>query len=204
MSASEVVQRGPVSWVVLADGDEKAPTTLVKALRDAERDRDVRCLVLRGTRFDVDATSALIRLRASPLPTVAAWTADVRGAGAALVLACDIRVAADEASVHFAPAEPPAAFPAGLSWQLARTIGRGRAFELLTSGSALSADELLRLGLVSGRTAAAELDGAVEALAAGLATRSRTFAAGVKRSLNFAEQVDFDESVEFDRLIDFG
>jgi 2-(1,2-epoxy-1,2-dihydrophenyl)acetyl-CoA isomerase len=181
-------RRGGVAWIAAADG-----RALADALRAAERDAEVRCVVLTGGAFAADASSALARLRSTTLPTVAAVDGALEGPGAALLLTCDLGVAADGATVAFAPPAP------GVAWDLQRAVGRPRAFELLATGRTVTAAELLELGLVTQVVPADELERAVEALAA---TFEAQAGAAVKRSLRFAELVDFDESAEFDRLLD--
>jgi enoyl-CoA hydratase/carnithine racemase len=203
MSGPAPERDGTIAWIAVDDdAGDQAVTGLASSLRAAERNHDVRCVVVRGAAFRVDATSALVRLRETPLTTIAAWTGAVHGTGAALVLACDLRIATDAATIRFGATETPPSLAPGLSWQLERAVGRTRAFELLARNRTVASAELLELGLISTRTAHDALDSTVEALAAEIATHSRTLVAGLKRSLYFAEQVDFDESVEFDRLID--
>lgn len=204
MSELALDRREAAAWFALPDDGDDHSAALAKALRDAERDPAVRCVVLRGGAFDLDATGALVRLRATTLPTIAAWTGDVRGTGAPLLLACDLRVAAHGATLDLRPPEPPAPPPAGVSWQLARSVGRARAFDLLARARPpLGATELLDLGLVSVATGPDDLDASVGAIVGELAAHPRAFVAGLKRSLSFAELVEFDESVEFDGLLDY-
>lgn len=69
------------------------------------------------------------------------------GGGLQLALACDIRVAADNAVLGL-PAVKEGFIPGMGTWRLARYIGLGRAKQLILSGDNIKAKEALRIGLV--------------------------------------------------------
>lgn len=96
----------------------------------------------------VDLAGQLItRLRATDKPVVAAVNGVAAGAGTALVMACDISIAAE--SARFAPnfVNIAAVPDSGASWFLPRVVGMHRAMELMLSGRTLSAREAHDLGI---------------------------------------------------------
>lgn len=198
--AVAVERRGAAAWIALHDGARDAQLAL--ALKDALREDATRCLVLAASGLGLHAPAALLQLRTATLPTIAALRGSVTGNGAALLLACDLRVLGAETTVTVSPLDPETPLAAGVSWELGRTLGRSRAFELLYSGRTLGAEAALELGLVSHVVPEAELDAAVDALVSQLAARPRAALSAIKRALNRAEQVDFDESLEFDDLLE--
>ena len=87
------------------------------------------------------------KLLTSPLPVVAAIQGPCLGGALELALACDLRIASEEASFGLPEVRVgvPSVIEASL---LPRTIGLGRARALLLTGESLSAEEALRIGLV--------------------------------------------------------
>jgi enoyl-CoA hydratase/carnithine racemase len=99
-------------------------------------------------RFSKMTCDTVARMRACPQPVVAALNGVVAGAGAALAMASDFRLAVPEAKISFL------FIKAGLSGAdmgacllLPRLVGLGRATELLMLGDALPAAEAHRMGL---------------------------------------------------------
>jgi enoyl-CoA hydratase/carnithine racemase len=94
-------------------------------------------------------TCDLIRaMRALPRPIVASLNGTVAGAGAAIALAADFRVAADTARIAFLFVKVGlAGADMGAAYLLPRMVGLGRATELLMTGEFIEADEALRIGL---------------------------------------------------------
>jgi enoyl-CoA hydratase len=90
-----------------------------------------------------------LKLRAVRQPVIAAVNGPATGAGLALVLGADIRVAAASASfaVSFVRVGLSGA-DMGTSWLLPRIVGAARAQELMLTGRRIDAEEALRIGLV--------------------------------------------------------
>ncbi len=84
-----------------------------------------------------------------PQPVVCAITGDAIGAGFELALACDLRVAAQDARFGFPEAEYGLLPLAGGAQRLARLAGRARALEALLTGRLLEAAELAEWGAVN-------------------------------------------------------
>lgn len=98
-----------------------------------------------------------LAIRSLEKPVLAAVNGVAAGAGLSLALACDVRVASDEAS--FVPAFVGIGLvpDTGGTWFARRLLSPARAFEWLTTGRRLTAAEALQWGLVSEVVPAAEL-----------------------------------------------
>jgi 2-(1,2-epoxy-1,2-dihydrophenyl)acetyl-CoA isomerase len=101
--------------------------------------------------------AALIRDRFNPVvvalteaavPTIAAVNGVAAGAGIGLAMACDLRVASDQASFVSAFINVALVPDSGSSWFLNRSVGLSRAMEIATSGRRVPADEAAAIGLV--------------------------------------------------------
>src|SRR5215217_3712824 len=122
-------------------------------------------------------------LAALPMPTIAAVRGFALAGGAELAIACDLRVAADDAAFGF-PEVKIGIFPgAGGALRLPRIVRDGAARDLLFTGRRLTAEEAFRLGLVD-RLAPAEsvVEAAVD-LAASIAANAPLAVRAVKRAL---------------------
>lgn len=82
-------------------------------------------------------------------PTVAALPGAAAGAGLSIALACDLRIASENAFVTTAFRNIGLSGDYGASWFLPRLIGLGRAKEIFFSGRRVSAQECLDLGIVN-------------------------------------------------------
>jgi 2-(1,2-epoxy-1,2-dihydrophenyl)acetyl-CoA isomerase len=97
-------------------------------------------------------------LHTLPQPTIAAVPGPAAGAGFALALACNLRIASDTA--FFTTAYARLALPGdyGSSWFLTRLAGPARAAQLMFTGDRIDAHTAERLGLVNRVVPAADLE----------------------------------------------
>lgn len=89
------------------------------------------------------------RLRALPIPSVAAVEGGAYGISWSLAMACDMIFAADDAKFGAPFLEFGLVPDGGAAWFLTRRLGRARASEIIFSGRTLLAPEAEALGLVS-------------------------------------------------------
>lgn len=90
------------------------------------------------------------RLRALDKTVIAAVQGSAVGAGFALALAADIRVAGRSAQFHVGAVKIGlTAGECGISYHLPRLVGASRAFEVMLTGRPVGAEEAERIGLVS-------------------------------------------------------
>lgn len=90
------------------------------------------------------------RLRATDATVIAAVQGVAVGAGMALTLAADIRLASAQAAFHVGAVRIGiTAGECGISYHLPRLIGAARAFELMLTGRPVAATEALQIGLVA-------------------------------------------------------
>lgn len=140
----------------------------------------------------------VLAIRALEKPVIAAVNGAAAGAGLSLALACDVRLAARSAS--FVPAFVKIGLvpDSGGTWLARRLLGAPRAFEWLTTGRKLSAEEARDWGLVSEVVADedfAERMHEVGQLFAAMPTRAVW---ETKRLLDRAETSTFAEQLELE------
>ena len=142
-------------------------------------------------------TCDLIRaIRGAPQPIIASLNGTVAGAGAAIALACDFRVAAETARIAFLFVKVGlAGADMGTAFLLPRLVGLGRATELLMTGEFIDAAEAHRIGLyhhvVPGDRLALETATVAHRLACGPAEAL----AETKRALDSELHMDLEEAL---------
>ncbi len=141
----------------------------------------------------------LIRsLRALEKPVVCAVNGVAAGAGANLALACDLVIAAEEASFVQAFAKIGLVPDTGGSFFLPRLIGMARATALTMLAEKLTGRQAVEIGMIYRACSAAALDEEATKLAIHLATQA-TFGLGLtKRLLNAAWDNDLDAQLELE------
>ena len=103
-------------------------------------------------------TGVIPRLQHLKVPVIAAVNGAAAGGGFALVLGCDIRIAAASARFNVAFIRIGiSACDIGTSWMLPRLVGAARAHELMLTGRIFDATEAERIGLVTQVVADEEL-----------------------------------------------
>jgi enoyl-CoA hydratase len=107
-----------------------------------------------------------------PQPIIAAIRGFALGGGLELALACDIRVAAEDAQLGLTEINLAIIPGGGGTQRLPRLVGRGKALEMILTGMRVPAAEALRLGLVERLVPAAELLPSAQALAKSIAEKA--------------------------------
>jgi 2-(1,2-epoxy-1,2-dihydrophenyl)acetyl-CoA isomerase len=131
------------------------------------------------------------RLYSMPKVTIASVNGFAMGAGLGVCLACDLRIASDQAKFGTAYAKVGFGGDFGVTWLLTRYAGAPKAKELLFTAEPFDADHALKLGLVNlvvpATTLAAQTKEFAERLASGPLVSYRY----MKANVNLASTVDF-------------
>jgi 2-(1,2-epoxy-1,2-dihydrophenyl)acetyl-CoA isomerase len=134
-------------------------------------------------------------------PIVGAINGVAAGAGASLAFACDIRIAAEEASFLLAFGRIGLVPDSGASWFLPRLIGAGRAAELALTADPVSAADAERVGLVSRVVPGPALLDEARALATRLAAGAPVALALTKRALNRSFDASLEDQLEYEAAL---
>ncbi|CAG0928631.1 2-(1,2-epoxy-1,2-dihydrophenyl)acetyl-CoA isomerase [Thermoflexales bacterium] len=191
------------------------------ALKSAERDENVRCLVITGAgqgfcagqdlaavreRGEISFREHLLKtynpivakLRSLEKPVIAAVNGAAAGAGWGIALACDVRYASDTAKFRLAFSGIGLAPDSGTSFFLPRLIGLGRALELAYTNDVLDANSALALGLVNKLYPADQLLPATSELARKLAQAPTRGLGLTKRAMNYALDASLEEALDYE------
>jgi enoyl-CoA hydratase/carnithine racemase len=135
------------------------------------------------TAFRLAMREALDRLAGLNMPILAAIDGPCFGAGVALALACDIRIAGAGASFAITPAKFGISYPQQDIARLVALVGPGQAARLLLGAGGIQAAEAARIGLVeilAVDSAREEAETLARAIAAGSTTSHRALKRGVR------------------------
>jgi 2-(1,2-epoxy-1,2-dihydrophenyl)acetyl-CoA isomerase len=206
---------------VLNAFNRKMTDELQDAFKKAERDAEVRCIVLTGagrafsSGEDLKSRSAsgesdfgsTLRQRYNPLvarmrniekPVLGSINGVAAGAGCSIALACDLRIASEKARFIEVFVRVGLVPDSGSSFFLPRLVGLGKALEMAFLGDEMGAEEALRTGLVNRVVLQEELESATRELALRLA-KSPTRAIGLaKRAINRALTMDLEQVLEYE------
>jgi len=135
-----------------------------------------------------------------PKPTIAMVNGAAAGAGLAMALACDLRVASESARFITAFAKVGFSGDFGGSYFLSKLIGTGRARERYYTGDPMDARQALALGLVSTVVPDFELADATMALARRLASGPGIALGLMKQNFNAAENGTLSQLLDLEAL----
>ena len=184
-----------------------------------DRDDAVRCIVVTGTRavfsagvdlremagasaVDVYLAGEAIRgerLGQIRTPLVAAVAGWCLGGGCELALACDIVLAATNATFGFPEAEIGIIPGAGGTQRLTRAVGRSRAMEHILTGRHFGAGEAERWGMVSRVVEPDQLLKEALTLAGEIAARAPLAVRLAKDAVNRAADTTLDQGLAYER-----
>ncbi len=209
---------------VLNAFNDQLTSDLHDALKSAEKDDMVRCLVITGagrgfcsgqdlkshTGEERRSLKESLNRRYNPIirrmrnmnkPVIGMINGVAAGAGCSLALACDMRIMAESGSLIEVFIRIGLVPDTGSHWFLARYIGLAKAFELAALGDKIDARQALELGLVNKVVSDDTLKQETENLANRLAA-SPTKAIGlIKRALNKAVYSDLESILEYESYI---
>src|SRR5688572_159628 len=181
---------------------------IMDALKGGERDQKVRCFMITGagrafcagqdlkgrTPDQKGSLGTSLREKYNPMIrqirqmekiVIAAVNGVAAGAGCNFALACDLRVASEDAKFIQSFVRAGLAPDTGGSFILSRLVGLSKAMELLLLGETVEAHEAQRIGLVAKVFPATEFADSARKLAARVAGAPRGIGL-IKRAVNHA------------------
>ncbi len=204
--------------------NEALLTELADALTAAQRNAQVRCIVIAGTEkyfaagadikqmadksfVDVfagemfgDAVNSIARVRK---PVIAAVSGYALGGGCELAMMCDFIIASDTAK--FGQPEVNLGVMAGLggTQRLTRAVGKAKAMDMHLTGRFMDAAEAERAGLVSRVVPAKKLMDEAMGAAGKIAEKGMVSVLAIKESVNRSFETPLQEGLLFERRMFF-
>lgn len=166
----------------------------VEYMSDLQKNRDVKAF-----RKLLDAgRDVIVQIVSMEKPVIASVNGVAAGAGCNLALACDYRIASDQAKLGETFVRIGLHPDWGGTWLLPRLVGRGRAMELLMTGRMVGVAEALVIGMVDRIVPSADLATETIALARSIASGPPLAIAGIKSALNASERNDLRAQLELE------
>jgi enoyl-CoA hydratase/carnithine racemase len=222
---------GAVLWVAMNRPEKRNAlhremlAGLVAAVVGAERDREVRAVVIHGEgrvfsagvdfgmlagdvggerpfRSTVgEMQSALDRLEAVEKPVIAAMHRYAAGLALELALACDFRVATDDCELGLPEVKLGLVPDVGGTTRLVRAVGQPRAKDLVMTGRMIPAVEAQAIGLVTRVAPTGDHLGAAARLAEELAANAPLAVGLAKRLIDLGSNVDARTFTQMELLV---
>lgn len=193
---------------------------VMAALKDGERDKEVRCFMITGggrafcagqdlkgrTPEQKGSLGASLREKYNPMIrqirqmekiVIAAVNGVAAGAGCNFALACDLRVASEDAKFIQSFVRVGLAPDSGGSFILTRLVGLSKAMELLLLGDTVDAMEAQRIGLVARVFPNAEFAARAREIAERVAGAPRGIGL-IKRAVNHANLPALESDLEYE------
>ncbi|MEX1140504.1 MAG: enoyl-CoA hydratase-related protein [Bacteroidota bacterium] len=206
--------------------NEQMKRELNEAMKAAEKDPQIRCVVVRGAgekafcsgqdlkehsgkessrslkeSLETRYNPLIRKMRTMEKPVIGMINGVAAGAGMSIALACDMRIMADTARLIEVFVRIGLVPDSGSHWFLPRLVGMAKAFEYSALGQDIGAVEAERVGLVNKVVPAADLEATTTELARQLA-KAPTRAIGlIKRTLNKALTSDLDSLLDYEAVI---
>ena len=148
-----------------------------------------------GEAFGKKGNDVFRKIETLPIPVIAAVNGFALGGGCELSLACDIRIASENAV--FAQPEAGLGITPGFggTQRLARTIGIGKAKEMLYTCGRVKAPEALQLGLVNAVYPAEQLMEEAMKLAGKIAANAPIAVRACKKAVGDGIHLDMDSAL---------
>lgn len=204
--------------------NEQMKKELLDAFKQAEKDPDVRCIVLRGAgekafcsgqdlkeyqeakssmkeMLEKQYNPIIKQMRSIEKPIIAMINGVAAGAGFSFALACDIRIMSDKAKLIQAFVRIGLVADSGSHWFLPRLVGTAKAFEYATTGKDIDANEAKEVGLVNNMVPHAELEKETYELAKRLAMGAPKAIGMIKRTLNKSYSLTLDEMLSYEAMM---
>ncbi|MBS4028264.1 MAG: enoyl-CoA hydratase/isomerase family protein [Ignavibacteriales bacterium] len=203
--------------------NEQMKKELFEALKAAEKDSNVRCLVIGGAgkafcsgqdlkehsgskrslkeSLEKNYNPMIRKIRSMEKPIIAMVNGVAAGAGLSLALACDIRYMSANAKLIEVFIRIGLVPDSGSHWFLPRLVGMAKAFEYAATGRDISAEEAERVGLVNKIFPTETLEVETMTLAKKLAQAPTKSIGLIKRTLNKSLNCSLDELLDYEAII---
>jgi len=155
-------------------------------------------VIARQVRWERDVWGLFLSLRQ---PLIAAIQGYCLGSGVEIACFCDVRIASEEA-IFGLPEVGLGMIPAaGGTQTLPRTIGRGKALEILLTGEYIDAREAYRIGLVNMVALREELYPEAERMAQKIISRDPVAVRYAKEAINRGLDLSLEEGLALERKL---
>ncbi|MCR5666369.1 MAG: enoyl-CoA hydratase/isomerase family protein [Eubacterium sp.] len=195
---TEIEARDDIKVVILTGGADKKGNEFKSFVAGADISEMVNFTAAEARAFGMRASVPFFKLMNMRQVTIAAVNGFALGGGCEISMACDIRIASENAS--FGQPETGLGIIPGFggTQRLARLVGMGRAKELIFTCDTIDAQEAYRIGLVNKVVPKEELMSTAKEMAAKIASKASYAVAVAKAAINNGYDMDIKNAVEME------
>ena len=195
---AEVEARDDVRVLILTGGADKKGNEFKSFVAGADISEMVNFTGAEGRAFGIAASKPFFRLMDMRQVTIAAVNGFALGGGCEIAMACDIRIASENAT--FGQPEVGLGIIPGFggTQRLARLVGMGRAKELIFTCDSIDAAEAYRIGLVNKVVPTEELMPTAKKMAEKIAGNAGYAVSMAKAAINNGYDMDIQNAVEME------
>src|SRR5215218_4127083 len=153
---------------------------------------------MEAKRFSEIGHAAMALLDRSPVPTIAAVNGYALGGGCEVAIACDVRIAADNALFGFPEVSLGILPGMGGTQRLPRLVGPGIAKEMIFSGRRIKAEEARTVNLVNRVVPEGEALDVARELAGEIASNGPVAVRHAKAATNKAQDLDLESGLDYE------
>lgn len=195
---ADIEARDDVKVLILTGGPDKKGNEFKSFVAGADISEMVNLSAAQARAFGMRAAAPFFKLMNMRQVTIAAVNGVALGGGCEISMACDIRIASDNA-IFGQPECGLGIIPGfGGTQRLARLVGMGRAKEMIFTCDSIKADEAYRIGLVNKVVPAEELMPAAKAMAQKIISKGSYAVSIAKTAINNGYDMDIKNAVEME------
>lgn len=195
---TQIEANDDIKVVILTGGPDKKDNPYKSFVAGADISEMVNFSAADARAFGMKASVPFFKLMNMRQVTIAAVNGFALGGGCEIAMACDIRIAADNA-IFGQPETGLGIIPGfGGTQRLARLVGMGRAKELIFTCDNIDAQEAYRIGLVNKVVAKEELMDAAKAMATKIISKGSYAVSIAKAAINNGYDMDIKNAVEME------
>ena len=198
VALSDIEKRDDIKVVILTGGPDKKGNEFKSFVAGADISEMVNFTAPEARAFGIKASEPFFKLMNMRQVTIAAVNGFALGGGCEIAMACDIRIASENA-IFGQPECGLGIIPGfGGTQRLARLIGMGRAKELIFTCDNIDAQEAYRIGLVNKVVSTEELYDAAKKMAKKIISKGSYAVSIAKAAINNGYDMDIKNAVEME------
>ncbi|MCR5451572.1 MAG: enoyl-CoA hydratase/isomerase family protein [Lachnospiraceae bacterium] len=195
---TEIEARDDIKVLILTGGPDKKDNAFKSFVAGADISEMVNFTAPEARAFGIKASKPFFKLMEMRQITIAAVNGFALGGGCEIAMACDIRIASDNA-IFGQPETGLGIIPGfGGTQRLARLVGMGRAKEMIFTCDNINAEEAYRIGLVNKVVSTEELMPTAKKMASKIASKGSYANSVAKAAINNGYDMDIHNAVEME------
>ena len=198
VALNEIEANNDIKVLILTGGPDKKGNDFKSFVAGADISEMVNFSAPEARAFGIRASKPFFKLMEMRQITIAAVNGFALGGGCEIAMACDIRIASDNA-IFGQPETGLGIIPGfGGTQRLARLVGMGRAKEMIFTCDNIDANEAYRIGLVNKVVSTDELMDTAKKMAKKIASKGSYANAVAKAAINNGYDMDIHNAVEME------